>query len=211
MNRFLLIATAVVLVAIMAQPAAAQSTNPIMLGLRAGLNLGNASLSPDLPAGVSKSNRTGIVGGGYAEFGVAEGVFITGEVLYLQGGLKETFGSTEGTGKFDFLVIPISAKYKFNIENSMVKPFIFAGPNIGLRMKAEFDSGGQTEDVKDSTESFDFGIHFGAGVEYEVSPGVNIFLDGRYGLGLKDIDKTSGSEAKARNISIMAGVSFKVN
>ncbi|MBI1804826.1 MAG: PorT family protein [Ignavibacteria bacterium] len=202
-------------VALCAQQASAQgemaAANPIYFGARAGLSLANASLTPDLPAGISKGSRTGLAAGAIAEFGVAPNFFIDAEALYVQGGFKATASGAEATAKFDFISIPISAKYKFMIENSNVKPFIFGGGNVGFDLKAEIESGGTTQDVKDSTESVDFGVHFGAGIEIEASPGVNIMLDGRYQLGLKDIDKTSGGEAKAQNILIMAGVSFKVN
>ena len=144
------------------------------------------------------------MGGGILEFGVAPDVFIAAELLYVQGGFKVTAPSGEATAKFDFISVPLSAKYKIMIENSNVKPFFFGGGNVGFTTKAEIESAGQTQDVKDSIESVDFGLHFGAGIEVEVSPGLNILLDGRYAVGLKDIDKSSSGELKVQNFMIMA-------
>jgi opacity protein-like surface antigen len=199
------------LLALLIQPLSAQSTNPIEIGSRLGLNMGNASLTPDVSAPASKSMRTGFAAGLYSEFGVAEGFAITAEALYNQGGYKITSGGSEATVKFDQILVPISGKYKFAIENSTVRPFIFGGGDVGFTAKAEYEAGGTSTDVKDSVESVDFGVHFGAGVEFEISSGVDLFFDGRFGVGLKDIVKNSAIEAKPWNIGILMGVSFRAN
>ncbi len=196
-----------------AQPA----VNPIYLGVRAGMNLGQASFTPDPGSGVSKGFRTGIGGGLFADFGVSSSFFVDAEVLYTQGGVKFSLGSAEDNIKVDEVNIPISAKYKFPMEGSNVKPYVFGGGDIGFVMKAEEEQKnipGQadtTADIKDQIESVDYGLHFGAGVEFEVSPGVNVFLDGRYGLGLKDVAKSTGVEVKPWNIGVLLGVSWRVN
>lgn len=215
----------------------AQTSIPVMstqviLGVRGGLNLGNASLSPDLPSGYSKSNRSGIVAGGYAELGIAEGLYITGEVLYAQMGLKASVpvsllgapvsGTAEGTQKSDYIYVPISLKYKFPIPESSVRPYVFGGPSIGFNVSSksvtEFSGQvaqfvGQTsteEDTKDSTKSVDVAAHVGAGVEFEVSSDVLLFVDGRYSLSFTNASKAASQEIKARNIMIMGGVGFRL-
>lgn len=210
MKKILILTAVIILVSLSVY---GQTTNPIYLGARAGLNLGNATLDPDVASGASKSARTGIAAGAYSEFGVAEGLAITAEALYVQGGFKESESGFEGTFKWDAITVPVNLKYKFAIQNSQVKPFIFGGGNVAFTMKSEFENpDGSTTDYKDSTESVGFGLQFGAGVEYEVSPGVNLFLDGQYGLGLKNLDKTSGGQSiKPTDIAIMLGLSFKVN
>ena len=218
MKTFLPVFVVMLLIAVLAGPLQAQpAANPIYLGARAGLNLGNASLTPDPGSGISKGFRTGISGGLFADFGVSSSFFVDAEVLYTQGGVKLSMGSAEQALKIDEVQIPVSAKYKFPMEGSNVKPYVFGGADIGFVAKAEVQNTGvpgstdTTYDVKDQVESTDYGVHFGAGVELEVSPGVNVFLDGRYGLGLKDIDKGTTSEAKLNNIGILLGVSWKVN
>ncbi len=211
MKRFLPFLLVLVVTAVFALPLQAQNAAfPINFGARAGVNLGQASLTPDVPSNVSKSFRTGLAGGLYGDFGVAEGFFIDAEVLYQQGGIKLSSGGTDVTVKIDDINVPVSLKYKFAMQGSNVKPYIFGGGDIGFNVKAEDESGGVSIDIKDSIESVNYGLHFGAGVEFEVSPGVNILVDGRYNLGLKDVDKTS-SEAKPWGIAILAGVSFRIN
>ena len=217
MKKQLILCVVVALTLVLSQSMLAQD-NPINLGARLGLNLGDVSFDPDLPSEVTNSMRTGFAFGAYGEIGVAENFFITGEFLYLQSGTVLKEGSEEITFKADYLSIPISAKYKFAIENSTVKPFVFGGPTIGFNAKAEYVSGSSTEDVGKNTESINFGIHFGAGVEFEVYPGTNLFFDAGYGLGLSNgykhtDDSIFGSNQKiySRDIGIKAGVSFKIN
>jgi hypothetical protein len=206
MNKALVLVAMILLVSL-----SMQAQNAIYFGPRAGLSLGNASLTPDLPADVSKSMRTGFSAGAYGEFGVAEGLAGTVEGLYSQGGFKESAGGVDATFKWDYIGVPVNLKYMFTMQGSSVKPYVFGGGNLALTTKAEFETPAGTMDVKDSVESLGYGVQFGAGVQFEVSPGVNFMVDGQYNLGLKDMDKTSTGEVKPNGIMIMLGVAFKVN
>ncbi len=210
MKKALVLVAMILLVSLSLQAQTA-ATNPIYIGARAGMNLGTASFSPDLPSGVSKSMRTGLAAGIYAEFGVAEGLSISAEGLYSQEGVKLSAGGSDETFKVDFIKIPVNLRYAFNIPNSTVKPFIFGGGNVGITAKGEVETTLGTTDIKDSLESASFGIQFGAGVSFEVSPGVNLFLDGQYCIGLKNLSKYADQEIKPSNIGIMVGCAFKVN
>jgi opacity protein-like surface antigen len=235
-SRFLLLLT-VFAFWLAAQSVQAQTSTPVILGVKGGLNLGNASLSPDLPAGYSKSNRNGILAGAYAECGIAEGLYITGEVLYAQMGMKYSVsasslgapvsGSVDVTQKVDYIDVPISLKYKFPIPESIVRPYVFAGPSFGFNVssKTRQEISGQLaqyaaqyfgipasseEDNKDSTKSVDVEGHLGVGVEFEVSSNVLVFVDGRYSMSFTNVSKAASQEAKPRNIMFMAGVGFKL-
>ncbi len=209
MKKALVLLAMILLVSLSMQ--AQTATNPIYIGARAGMNLGNVSLNPDLPSGVSKSSRTGLAAGIYAEFGIAEGLAITAEGLYSQEGVKLSAGGSDETWKVDFVKVPVNLKYAFNVPNSTVKPFVFGGGHVGFVAKGETEFGGTTNDIKDSLESVSFGLQFGAGVSFEVSPGVNLFVDGQYILGLKNVSKYAGQEIKPWDIGIMVGCAFKVN
>jgi hypothetical protein len=104
--------------------------------------------SPGLPSTYSKSNRNGIVAEGYAELDIAEGLHITGEVLYAQMGFEASApanllvgpnigGSVDQTEKVDYIDVPISLKYKFQILESDVRPYIFGGPSFGLNVSSK--------------------------------------------------------------------------
>jgi opacity protein-like surface antigen len=238
-KNFLLLLPALVFW-VAAQSVQAQTSVPVMstqvsLGVKGGLNLGNATLSlpPDFPTQYSKSNRNGIVAGGYVEFGIAEGLYITGEVLYAQMGVKLSVpasvvagvavgGTVDVTEKADYIHVPISLKYKFPIPESIVRPYIFVGPSVSLNVSSKFltEYSGQIaqyvsptsseEDEKDSTKSVDIAAHAGAGVEIAVSSSVSLFVDGRYSMSFTNATKAAQTDIKARNIMIMGGVGFKL-
>ncbi len=186
----------------------AQSANPIYFGARAGMSMGNASVTPDIP---DKGFRTGFSAGAYGEFGLAEGVAISLEGLYSQGGFKVSSTGGDVTFKWDYIGIPVNVKYMFPMQGSSVKPYIFGGGNLAITTKAELEAGGVTLDMKDQVESLGYGVQFGAGVAFEVAPGTNLLIDGQYNLGLKDMDKSSTGEVKPNGIAVMLGVAFKVN
>jgi opacity protein-like surface antigen len=233
-KNFLLLLPALVFW-IASQSVHAQTSTSVILGVKGGLNLGNASLSlaPDVLPQYSKSNRSGILAGGFAEFGIAEGLYITGEVLYAQMGVKLSVpasvlagvpvgGSVDLTDKSDYIHVPISLKYKFPIPESIVRPYIFVGPSVSFNVSSKVltEYTGQIaqyvsptsseEDEKDSTKSVDIAAHAGAGVEIAVSSNVLLFVDGRYSMSFTNASKTADVEEKARNIMIMGGVAFKL-
>jgi opacity protein-like surface antigen len=218
MRRPLVIPILVLACCIATQKTLSQVEKPVSLGIRGGVNFGDASLDPDLPSGQSKSMRTAIAAGGYAEFGVAEGLFITGEVLYAQRGIKVsgTEGGVrfEGTAKLDYFYVPLSLKYKFKVPDSKVTPYIFGGPSLAFNSKAEVEIEAQgqtvTEDIKDQTESTDLAAHIGAGIEIEASSDVSVLFDGRYSLSFSDASKEADQKIKGRNIMVLAGVKFKL-
>lgn len=232
MKRSLLLLLTALAFWVAAQSVQAQTSTPVILGVKGGLNLGNASLSPDLPSTYSKSDRSGILAGGYAEFGVAEGLYITGEVLYAQMGLKFSVpasslgvpvsGSADVTQKVDYIDVPISLKYKFPIPESSVRPYVFGGPSFGFNVNSktleEFSGTlaqlvGQSSmesDQKDSTKTLDVEGHLGVGVEFEASSNVLVFVEGRYSMGFTNVSKAASQEAKPRNIMIMGGVGFRL-
>jgi opacity protein-like surface antigen len=214
----------------------AQAQTPsVILGVKGGLNLGNVSLTlpPDFPTQYTKSNRNGILAGGYAEFGIAEGLFITGEVLYAQMGAKLSVpasvaagvaigGTVDVTEKADYIHVPLSLKYKFPIPESIVRPYIFVGPSVSFNVSSKVltEYTGQVaqyvsptsseEDEKDSTQTVDIAAHAGAGVEIAVSSNVLLFVDGRYSMSFTNATKAVQTDIKARNIMIMGGIGFKL-
>ena len=114
------------------------------------------------------------------------------------------------TFKTDYIQIPILAKFNLSTKNN-VKPNIFIGPALGINLNAKYEMEvvGQTieGDMKDfgmDIKSTDFGLVFGAGVNFG-----KISVDARYNLGLSDIPDTEEDvDIKNSVISIMLGYSF---
>ena len=90
------------------------------------------------------------------------------------------------TVALSYLNIPLMGKYYvtkgFSIE---------AGPQIGFLLAAK----NEKTDVKDSFNTFDFGVNFGLG--YKLENGIN--FGARYNLGLSDINNLDISSNKNKN------------
>ncbi|MEN8376922.1 MAG: PorT family protein, partial [Gemmatimonadota bacterium] len=59
------------------------------------------------------------------------------------------------------------------------------------------------------TESTDFGVLFGGGIAFPAGPG-DLFIEGRFNVGLRDIDTSTDTEAKHRSGAAMIGYSFSL-
>jgi hypothetical protein len=83
---------------------------------------------------------------------------------------------------------------------NIVRPYLMAGPTIGYLLSAdtEVEYSGLTfkGDLKEVTEKIDFGLGFGAGLRYPIST-VSIFVEGRYILGLLNMQKGGAFEISA--------------
>lgn len=114
---------------------------------------------------------------------------------------------------------------RVNIQLPMFKPYAEVGPTIGLNLSSsytmELNYAGQSmsEDFnnKDNTSSTEFGLAFGAGVEYSIIPLISFVIDGRYSLGLSDLSKDQSTadqlqvqnpKIKSRGIQFTVGVMF---
>jgi opacity protein-like surface antigen len=189
------------------------SQTPMSVGIQGGLNLANLSFDPSMTP--SPSTRTAFGFGGVLEIGVNEMFFIQPELLYLSGGAKWEYTGGTTTMKFDVLSVPVLVKAKF--DAGQMKPYVFAGPEVGFKLKAEQEvaptSGtATTTDMKDNTESMNLSIDFGAGAEYNLDAKTALYLDGRYSLGMTNLDKTANSTQKVKTtgIQFFVGVKFGI-
>jgi hypothetical protein len=209
MKKLITTIFAIVLAFVLSSSVAAQGL--IGFGLKGGLNIANLS-GDDVIEGTN--SKMGFCTGGFVTYSINEIFSIQPEVLITMKGAgweEEVFGETlEVTWTLDYLEIPILAKATIPTQGT-VKPNLFVGPALGinLRGKAKAEIAGRTEeeDLED-LKSTDFGLVFGAGVDFGL-PHSAITLDGRYVMGLSTIDD---SEAKAdvKNgvVTFMVGYSF---
>jgi len=117
-------------------------------------------------------------------------------------GVINADGTTAGSYQLNYVTIPVLAKLYGTPELSF-----FAGPQIGLLMKAKTKSSTSADvDIKDLLESTDY--YAVLGTEYRFKNG--IFIGGRYSAGLKNLskDKTGNTDLKNRYISLRLGYSF---
>jgi opacity protein-like surface antigen len=190
----------------------------IKFGAKVGLNLSN--LRGDYPAAVNEHNsKIGFHIGGFAQYEINDKFTLQPELLFsTQGntyGNKTYYGGgtyydgAEYNLKLNYLNLPIILKYKI-IEKLSIE----IGPQIGYLMSAKtkvdvtedsrdpsqnysveidmlndgvYNFGGTTVQSKASANRLDFSLNLGA--SYDITE--KIFIEGRYNLGLSNVDKNS--------------------
>jgi outer membrane protein W len=184
------------------------------IGVKGGLNL--ASAVTDV-ASIELSYRPAI--GGVVDIGLNRAVSFQIEPRYIQKGgefklkIKGEISEIEfeqtinATWKFDYFEIPLSLNVKL-LEGD-ITPYLFAGPVFSFLTSAKVESGGETKDIKDETESNEFSLNFGGGVAFRIATDVYLTADVRYSLGLTDIAKDELSW-KSRDIRLLLGLLFNL-
>ena len=150
----------------------------IKFGAKGGLNF--ASISGDNTKGIDvvTSFNFGVL----SEIPISDKFSFQPELMYSGQG----YSFNDNTIALSYLNIPLMGKYYLTKGLS-----IEAGPQIGFLLSAK----NEKTDVKDSFNTFDFGVNFGLG--YKLDNGLN--FGARYNLGLTDINDLEGSSSKNKN------------
>lgn len=167
------------------------------VGLRAGVNFAtfsNSSYYYGDPAALS--TYLGPVIGGMLQVDVAGPLWVRLEPRYLQKGAKTRFTwyreEITKDFKLDFIEVPLLLG--FEITSSSIRPYIFAGPNLGFMLT-------------DGYKKTDAAVDVGLGIAFETSRNVTLLVDVRYSTGLTDLD-TEDLSIETRGIQPILGVSF---
>ena len=198
MNRLWSLACAALLIC--ASPARAQG---LSFGVKGGLNVATQDLSGE-GGDVSPDPRFGLVAGGFIRMPLASWLDVQAEGLYAEKGSRIKVAGAESTLIVDYVDVPVLARVR-------LAHLFFAegGVSMGFRLRAKtrarFSGATEEIDVSDQVERFDVGVAMGGGVEFG-----RLILDGRYTLGLTDIDKdkTDAAQAKNRTLAATIGIRF---
>jgi hypothetical protein len=133
------------------------------------------------------------------------------EFLFIRKGcsLRGTPGGTFLT----YFEIPVLLKGTLPTTGSF-KPFIYAGPSLGILLSAKAEVSGfikETWDVKDEMNTIDLGILLGIGTDINAGPGA-IVLDFRYEPSfLNNAKKENGIQPEIKNycFGLSAGYAMK--
>jgi hypothetical protein len=126
--------------------------------------------------------------------------------------------SSHGAGSYartelSYIDLPLLVKYSFPIQG--VRPYLIAGPSLGLLRKAEgvskFGNAAEVrDDIKKDFESTDISLNAGAGVGTNVGQAY-IFAEGLYGYGLTNINKDVTEPAgRNRGVQFRAGITLRL-
>ena len=161
-----------------------QAQKKIEMGIKGGLGLAN--LTGDV-SGTESMLSFG--GGGLFRFSPIPQFSIQPEVLFVLKGAQEKGDNGEKL-KLAYIEVPVLAMYR-PPAGEKVSPSFFAGPAISVLVSAKVGS----EDIKDEVNSTDFGVVFGAGVDFKAGEKGKVSLDGRYTMGISNIAKDSGNDS----------------
>lgn len=172
-------------------------------GLKAGLNVNKLKFNQDI---ASASNSCGWTAGVMADFtvpiiGIGADVSIMYSRMNNDSGVQYSTNnfvpnppSIDGSGVVttspadlygkNFIEIPVNIKYKFTIPvvASIIKPYVFTGPQFGLRL----DKG--VKDVLHNLESRTFQMNWNVGLGVELIG--HLQVGASYGIGCNSVVKS---------------------
>ncbi|MOA30078.1 hypothetical protein D3C78_1511310 [compost metagenome] len=117
--------------------------------------------------------------------------------------LLSSQGFKAGELKMNTLYLNVPLMFKYNVVSGLN---LQAGPQVGFLVSAKSKFDGESEDVKDTYKSLDFGANLGA--EYQFPMG--FFLDARYTFGLANIAKVEdGESGSVKNKVFSVGLGYR--
>lgn len=206
----------------------------VSVGLRGGVNFARATFDVETMdlENVNKEYLPGAYITVPVEVQLANFFALQAEPAYIQKGInlsQETEVDDESghiimyeadlSTRINYLTLPVLAKGFLGNDN--LRFYAVAGPEVGYalngkhKMEMSLTNGDKIneeieEDIdfdEEEISRFDFGILFGAGVEVKAGPG-SVILDGRYNLGLYDIDRDEEIKAEMLNRGIAVSVGY---
>jgi hypothetical protein len=181
-------------------PALAQGRT---LGVRLGASI--ATLNTDAQDLLDRENRTGIVAGVFYNRSLGGPLGYQVEVLYASRGTDFEDGSS-----FDLAYVEIPALLKVSVPVGMVRPGVFGGVALALKVDCKIDDG--TSESCDDVEgldvkSTDFNAVVGGDLQLGLA-GLSVWGDARYYVGLSDVGELGDvvEDVKNRSWELTAGV-----
>ncbi len=181
--------------AIVASFAVPSFAGEVSFGVKAGLLMSNVTGTPEGWED-AKSYRTAFAGGVVLNYAINEAFSLEPELLYFSkgvvGNLYEGFVDVDVTASFDYMELPVLAKYTF-LPGRKFRPCVFAGPSFAYSIASELEiSAGilsGSADISSLTHTTDFGAVLGAGFGYETGQGTLTF-EVRYQRGFTNVVTT---------------------
>lgn len=179
------------------------------VGVHSGVNFASASQSQD----VNTSSRVGWIAGGLFEIVPQNSmVSIQTEIHYIQKGMDFDSAGSAIHWQFNYIEIPLLIRTAYRHEG--FRPFAFIGPKVGFLLHSQaairLPDRHENVDLSDVTESVEFALDGGFGLQYTRDTRITYFAQLRFSVGLKDIDK-SGARWLSRDTQLTAGVKFAVD
>ena len=209
MKRLSSVGLCVLIVLAMAiQPSLGQDNAP-SFGVKAGLNLANISLDPEIEE-VSFDAATKFGLGGIILYPLSEVLDLQVEAMYLLKGSKSKIEGFDDDFEFNLAYLSVPVMGRYNLGSGDTSPYIVVGPEFGFLLSAKSKFGDEEEDEKETTKSIDLGFNVGAGVSMNMGAN-SVFGEVRYSLGLSDINDDPDdpdTSVKTTGIQLFVGMMF---
>jgi hypothetical protein len=146
--------------------------------------------------------------GGFVTLPVTRWFELQPEVLYAMKGAQLQDSGIAARLLLDYLEVPVLGRLSRRVSDR-IRLYAAGGPSFGLRVRAKTRAAfsGSTEeiDISEDVERYDLGVVAAGGLEMG-----SILVDGRYTLGLSDIDKDTSDSVKitTRAVSLTVGFRF---
>lgn len=186
------------------------SQSKLSLGFEAGLNIANTNQTPSTSFG----SKTCFIIGAVLDAPITPSFSIAPGLRFITKG--NSYSGADGTASNSASVIEIDGLLKAKFPLTEIKPYVFAGPSLGFIMSSSYTvtpTGGtsSTQDVSANTETIDFGLMFGGGLDFKLTPTMDLFGQFGYSLGLSNIQKNNPAQTtKTTGIQMTAGLRFKL-
>lgn len=176
------------------------------LGVKGGVNLATQRNTGE-GDGADLQSRIGLVAGAFATLPLFSRLELQPEVLFTSKGASVDLEGVEASLVVDYLEVPALARLSRRGGGKM-HYYVAGGPSVGFLLRArtrtKFATATEEVDISDDVNRFDFGVAMGGGVEIGA-----LVIDGRYTLGLQDIDKDKSDAVKTTNRAVSLTVGFK--
>ena len=166
--------------------------------IKGGYNYSNVSLDKSVTVADIKAGRSGWQFGAAYQTAVASGFSFQPELIYKVKGLRLDDVKNMNLG---YLELPLNVQWGPDLW--VARPYIFAGPYVGVKVSNQFRGNGWTETdmetVKDGLKKTEWGIGLGLGIDiwkFQVSGKYN------WNFGaISDINSTDAAIGKFQNLS----------
>ena len=190
------------------------------MGVVGGINIANMTVEEGDPKSV-----IAMAAGMVVDIPLNEYLYVCFQPMLLQKGSKEEEAEedivTTLQSTLSYLELPVYFKLLFSSGDA--RPYVFGGFTAGylFSSKLNIDSPGLNQDIdtREISESFDYGLIAGAGIEFVVGQNF-VFFDCRYNLGFADVfkggrlvilgaeEQLPDQEITTKGIQVFAGISF---
>ena len=207
------------MVAVMIAAVSASFAQDFTFGARVGMNVANIGGDGD------GDSKLGFKAGVAACFPLADNIYLEPGLYFSPKGSKKEYTIANVTAKtfcnLNYIEVPINAVYKFEVNSNFavrghMGPYFSFGlmGNTKTKIDGKVDKDTKVKNFSDGHNkagyphndysAFDFGLDFGAGIEFSVC-----YLGVQYDLGLIDFNRNRG-DVKLRNgvFSVDFGINF---